>query len=219
MTLVYSEEEFKNLLHGLAEDISIAHHHYNLYKKLESAFLEFPQIKKQSDTLWVLTLTAHLGMTLHLLTKVYDQHNNALHLQGLLKTIQSNPDFLSKERFAERTKHKPHIYENYLENHTLTSLDQDISLCSSDDELVKTLIIHRGNVLAHRNESNTAKNKKVSDKHPFKHSDIEKLLKRASIIFNKYGYLYDARIHLFDMTIGHNDFRYIFKNLNAAAAK
>ena len=211
------ENEFKRLLEGLANDIVDAHIHYGLYKDLRSALKEFPFVVAQSNTFWTTTLKSHLNTSLYMLTKAYDQQTNALHLLSFLQTIKSNTALFAEASFRERKKDNPYV--DSLANESrfpdLVTLEIDLSLCSKDDALVNTLIIHRGNAIAHRNAKNTAKGRSVSEIHPLTWEDFEVLLARALEILNKYSRLFEASTYS-TRPIGANDFRYIFECVNSA---
>lgn len=211
-----NENEFKRLLEGLANDILDAHVHYKLYKDLLSTIKEFPLVVAQSNTFWSMTLKSHLSTSLYMLTKAYDQHTNALHLLSFLQTIKANSVFFSEANFRERMRDNPHLNSLASESRVLdlTSLEEDISLCSVDDPLVNTLIVHRGNAIAHRNAKNTAKGRSISDTRPLTWEDFELLLNRAIEILNKYSSLFEASTYS-TRPIGANDFRYIFECVNS----
>lgn len=212
-----NENEFKRLLEGLANDILEAHMHYKLYKGLLSTIEEFPLVVAQSNTFWSMTLKSHLSTSLYMLTKAYDQHPNALHLLSFLQTIKANPVLFSETNFRERKKDNPHVDSLASESRIpdLTSLEKDISLCSRGNHLVNTLIVHRGNTLAHRNAKNTATGTSISDTHPLSWEDFEVLLARAIEVLNKYSQLFEASPYT-TKPIGADDFRYIFECVNSA---
>ena len=212
--------EFQRLLEGLANDIVDAHIHFKLYKELLAASSEFPLVMIQSNTFWSTTLKAHLNTSLFMLTKAYDQHDKALHLFSFLKTIKANPDLFSETKFRERKKDNPYVDSLASECRTpdLAKLDSDISLCSPNDPLVKTLTILRGNVLAHRNAENTASGRSISETHPLIFENFEVLLNRALEILNTYSSLFEASTYS-TKAIGADDFRYIFECVNSSVKK
>lgn len=214
------EQEFGRLLTGLADDIVDAHIHYQLYKDLLSAKEEFPLVMIQSNTFWSTTLKAHLGSSLYMLTRAYDQHLDALHLHGLLQTIKANPNLFSEINFRGRKRNNAHVDSLASECRVLDHaiLDGDIASCSKQDSLVKILIVHRGNALAHRNAKNTATGLSISETHPLTHEDFEELLSRSRTILNRYSRLFDASIYSVK-PIGANDFRYIFECVNSSVEK
>lgn len=211
------EAEFKRLLGGLANDIVDAHIHYRLYKDLQSAFIEFPLVLAQSNTFWGTTLESHKNTSLYMLTKAYDQENKALHLYSFLKTIKTNLTLFTEANFRERKKDNPYVdsLASGLRIPDLASLEKDISLCSNDDPLVKTLTVHRGNSIAHRNAKNTARCENISETHPLSLEDFETLLFRAIETLNKYSYLFEASTYSTKI-IGADDYRYIFECVNSA---
>ncbi len=212
-----NENEFKRLLEGLASDIVDAHIHYNLYKNLKSSLEKFPLVAAQSNTFWVTTLKSHLSLSLFMLTKAYDQNSNALHLLSFLQTIKANPTLFEEANFRERKKDNPFVDSLANESRIpdLTSLDGDISLCSDSDPLVRILIAHRGNALAHRNAKNTARGKSISEIYPLSWEDFEALLARAIEVLNKYSQLFEASTYS-TRPIGADDYRYIFECVNSA---
>lgn len=211
------EAEFKRLLEGLANDIVDAHIHYRLYKDLKSALIEFPLVVAQSNTFWTTTLKSHLSTSLYMLTKAYDQQNKALHLYSFLQTIKTNSTLFTEANFRERKKNNPYLdsLASEIRIPDLASLEKDISLCSSDDPLVKTLTVHRGNSIAHRNAKNTASGISISETHPLSWEDFELLLARAIEVINKYSNLFEASTYS-TKAIGANDFRYIFECVSSA---
>lgn len=217
MILFGNENEFKRLLEGLSNDILDAHMHYNLYKDLNSSIKEFPLVVSQSNTFWSMTLKSHLNTSIHMLTKAYDQHSDALHLLSFLQTIKANPALFSEANFMERKKDNPYVESLAAESRVpeLMDLEKDISLCSRENHLVNTLIIHRNSAIAHRNAINTAKAKNVSETHPLLWDDFETLLARAIKVLNKYSRLFEASIYS-TRPVGADDFRYIFKRVNSA---
>jgi hypothetical protein len=217
MIPIQDENEFKRLLEGLANDIVDAHIHYGLYKDLRSALIEFPLVVAQSNTFWTTTLKSHLNTSLYMLTKAYDQQTNALHLFSFLQTIKTNSTLFTETNFRERKKDNPYVDSLANESRIpdLTTLETDLSLCSKDNPLVNTLIVHRGNAIAHRNAKNTAKGRSISETHPLTWEDFELLLNRAIEILNKYSSLFEASTYS-TRPIGADDFRYIFECVNSA---
>lgn len=214
------DSEFQRLLEGLANDIVDAHIHYRLYQDLIAASNKFPLVIPQSNTFWSTTLKAHLNTSLFMLTKAYDQDNKALHLSSFLQTIKANPDLFSEAKFRVRKKDNPHVDSLASEYRVpdIAKLESDISLCSPSDPLVKTLTIHRGNVLAHRNAKNTASGKIISKTHPLTFENFELLLNRALEILNTYSSLFEASTYS-KIAIGADDFSYIFQCVNSAVEK
>lgn len=211
------EQEFGRLLSGLADDIVDANIHYQLYKDLLSAREEFPLVMIQSNTFWSMTLKAHLGSSLYMLTRAYDQHLGALHLYGLLQTIKANPNLFKEVNFRERKKDNPHV-DNLASECRIpdeATLEADIACCSAQDLLVKKLIVNRMNVLAHRNAKSTATGVSISETHPLSHEDFEELLSRSRTMLNRYSQLFEASVYSIK-PIGADDFRYIFECVSSS---
>jgi hypothetical protein len=56
MIKVKDSIEFERLLNALADDIVIAHIHYQLYKDLRQALSDHPRVVAESTVFWQLTL-------------------------------------------------------------------------------------------------------------------------------------------------------------------
>lgn len=216
MIALKDENEFRRILHGLADDVIDAHVHYKLYKDLYKAHDEFPLVMQQSNSFWQTTLKAHLNTSIYALTKVYDQHAGALHLYSFLQTVKANFSLFTEEKFKERKKDNPFVDDLAQENRVpnLASLDADISACSDKDFLVKLLLKHRGNSLAHRNAKNTASGKLLGDTYPLTFEDFEILLNRSIDILNRYSQFFEASSYSTHQ-IGADDFRFIFECVTA----
>src|SRR5437867_4883152 len=94
--------EFARLLKALVEDIRTSHDYLRLYRKLHESLKEYETEFHQSPTFWALTFGAlHDAVGLRL-CRVYDQHDSANHLHGLLLTIESNPELFHEAEFRER---------------------------------------------------------------------------------------------------------------------
>lgn len=143
-----------------------------------------------------------------------------MHLYGLLQTIKANPNLFSETNFRERKKNNPHVDSLASECRIPdeATLEADIASCSDQDLLVKTLTVHRGNVLAHRNAKNTAAGVRISETHPLTHEDFEELLSRSRTILNRYSQLFEASVYSIK-PIGADDFRYIFECVTSSVEK
>jgi hypothetical protein len=80
MIKVKDSTEFSRLLKALADDIVVAHIHYQLYKDLTQSLYDHPRVNSQSRTFWQLTLNAHINTCTHVLCRAYDQETKSLHL-------------------------------------------------------------------------------------------------------------------------------------------
>jgi AbiU2 len=99
MIKVKNSQEFDYLLRALADDIIVAHTHYQLYKDLHQALLDHPSVVHQSNTFWQLTLNAHINTSTLALTRAYDQERDSLHLHSWLLTIRKHLHFFDQEAF------------------------------------------------------------------------------------------------------------------------
>ena len=159
MIRIASAEEFKRLLEGLAFDVGSANIHWRLYRNVHAALGEDEGIVwQQSQTFWHLTLNAHTFAALQCLARAFDQNQNSLHLLSWLRTIQANLHLFTVEEFKKRLSGNPFAESlaEYPRAPDPTQLAQDIASCSVSDPRVKALVLHRGNITAHRNARTTA---------------------------------------------------------------
>jgi hypothetical protein len=208
---ITSDVELGRLLDGLAHDIIDAHLHYKMHNDLIEALNAAPVVRRESNSFWYMTLSAHIRLSQALLTRAYDQERQSLHLKSWLTVIRDNLEMFSEASFRERMTDNPHV-ESLAEHYRipdLTELERDIAACSDTDPLVHVLILHRNALGAHRSSKFTAKGKKISDKFPLTFENFDKLLKRSLQILNRYSTLFAATSHSTTM-IGHKDFQSIF---------
>lgn len=216
MISIRNVDEFLRLLKALASDIINAQIHYKMYRDLLNAGNDFLNVIAETNTFWSLTIDSHFTTSRHFLVRAYDQNKDALHLFSFLKTIEQNLSLFDKASFIARNHENPYVEDLAKEDRTpnLNELKADAKLCSDDDPLVKILIMHRGNLIAHRNAKNTAKGKTLADVYPLTFGDYEELLNRAISILNKYSRLFDASTYS-SKIIGSDDFQHIFKCISA----
>jgi hypothetical protein len=136
MIKVKDSTEFMRLLNALADDIVIAHIHYQLYKDLRQALSDHPKVAAESKTFWQLTLNANIHTSTLTLSRVYDKEKNSIHLYSWLLTIRKNPHLFDLPQASQKPDK--------------ATLEKDIRLCSSDDPQVKTLKNLRDKVIAHK---------------------------------------------------------------------
>jgi hypothetical protein len=137
-----------------------------------------------------------------------------------LLTIKANLHIFDNENFRERLRDNPFV-ENLAKDPRrpdAAALDADIASCAIDDPLVKTLMIHRGSTIAHRNAKNVVAEKDIGDAHPLTLGDLEALLERAANILNKYSSLFAANTYSTQI-IGHDDYKYIISSVDAAVKR
>lgn len=210
MIKVADSVEFSRLVAVMSRDVVDAAIHYRHYKDLCEALVAEPVVEAQSRTFWSLTVGAHLTLCQHLLGRVFDQTDKALHLYSWLRTIQKNLHFFDEHDFRERMKGNPYV--DSLAEHPRKPdpeiLERDIGLCSLADPLVNALWIHRGGRLAHRSAKHSVRNTNVGDSHPITIDDLEKLITRATEILNRYSNLFEARTYSTQI-IGHDDYKFV----------
>jgi hypothetical protein len=183
-----------------------------LNKDLRQALYDHPSVTTQSRTFWQLTLNAHINTCTHMLCRAYDQETKSLHLHSWLLMIRENLHLFDKEEFRRRLRANPFVdsLAQSPRKPNQAILEEDIRLCSPDDSLVKTLIIHRNNHIAHRSAKNIIAERNIYGDHPLTFGDFEMLLARAKTILNRYSSLFTANTYSTQIT-GHDDYQYIFK--------
>jgi AbiU2 len=209
---VNDSTEFDDLLRGLADDIVHAHIHYQLYRELHQSLCEHPLVTPQSNTLWQLTLNAHINTCMQSLCRGYDQDTKALHLRSWLLTIRENLHFFDQDEFRRRLKANPFVQSlaRMPRKPNQTILEEDIRLCSPRDLLVKTLVIHRNSYVAHTDAKNIIAKRNPHDTYPLPFENFEGLLARAKAILNRYSSLFTS-ITYTTQIIGHDDYQFILK--------
>jgi len=220
MIRIQSAEEFNRLLDALANDVVDANIHWRLYRDLHAAFEKYPLVRIQSQTFWYLTLNAHTFAALQRLCRAFDQNQTSLHLLSWLKTIEANLHLFDRAEFKKRLAGNPFV-DSLAEDPRvpdLSTLKQDITLCSDTDPKVHQLIKYRGSVLAHRNARTTAAGRSLSQELAIPIDDFEDLLLRARTILNRYSGLFIATSHSVQM-VGHDDYRYIFTCVQSAVER
>ena len=213
MIRIASAEEFKRLLEALAHDVGDANIHWQLHQDLHRTLGEDERIVlHQSRTFWNLTLLAHSSTAVQCLARAYDQNQSSLHLLSWLRTIKANLHLFSKEEFTKRLADNPFVESLAADPRTpdAAQLDQDISSCSDTDPKVKALILHRGNITAHRNARTTAAGRSLADQFGLSIADFEALLDRGHTVVNRYSNLFVAATYS-RRIIGHDDYKFIFK--------
>lgn len=204
--------EFDRLLEALSKDIVNASIHWQLYCDLKNELKNNNSVYAYSKTFWHLTLDAHINVSLQCLCRVYEKEKSSLHLNSWLNTIKSNLPIFELQEFRKRIAGNPFV-ESLAERCVppdLEQLEADITLCADTDALVKSLIVYRGNVLAHRNAKMAAAGKALSEEHSISIEGYKTLLFRAQDILNRYSVLFKAQSYSFQI-IGHNDYRFVFE--------
>ncbi len=213
-TSIRSSEEFAHLLKALVDDIRFSHDCYQLYRKLGQASQEYTVEFCQTPAFWYVTRGALIDTAMLRLCRVYDQHNSANHLHGLLLTIKANPGIFEEAQFRERLKDNPHV-DSLAKHGTVPDrfeLERDLALTSVDDPDVSVLYKWRGSVVAHSNAEIAKGSKQWTKDNPLSSERIEKLIVRAYEIFNRYCVLFNATSYS-KLLIGEGDYENLFKLL------
>jgi len=205
---VKDSAELASLLKALVEDIRTSHDYLQLYRKLHEALKEYETEFHQSPTFWALTFGAlHDAVGLRL-CRIYDQHDSANHLHGLLLTIQKHSELFEEAQFRERLKDNPSV--DYLARHgTLpksNDLDADLKLTSLEDPQVLLLYQWRNTIIAHSNAKVAKGSSNWTQVNPLSWKVIEDLISRAFHIFNRYSSLFNAASYS-TMLIGEDDYQ------------
>lgn len=217
MIPISSSVEFGKLITALSGDVVDAHVHWRMHCDLHEAIQTQPIVWSQSRTFWHLTLSAHAETALEHLCRVFDQEQSSLHLLSWLKTIKDNISLFETSEFKQRLAGNAFI-DNLAELPRipdLAVLEADIVDCSGDNDLVRKLIVHRGNTVAHRSAKLAVSGKPLPLDLALTVEDIEALLSRALTILNRYCQLFAAETYSVNM-IGRDDFQYVFNSVASA---
>jgi hypothetical protein len=126
--------------------------------------------------------------------------------------IGENLHLFDQEEFRQRLKDNPFVdgLAQSPRKPDQVILEEDIRLCSPDDPLVKTLIIHRNSHVAHSGAKNIIAERNIHNDHPLTFGDFEALLARAKTILNRCSSLFVANSYATQI-IGYDDYQYIFR--------
>ena len=217
MIPIASSVEFGKLITALSSDVVDAHVHWRMHCDLHEAIQTQPIVWSQSRAFWHLTLAAHAETALEHLCRVFDQQKSSLHLRSWLETIRANINIFETAEFKQRLA--GNAFVDSLAEHPripdLALLKADIDDCSDTNALVKRLITHRGNVVAHTSAKLAASGKPLPLELALTVENIEALLSRSLTILNRYCQLFAAETYSVNM-IGHDDYKYIFSSVASA---
>jgi len=184
-----------------------AHIHFNLYSNLQQAIPHYQEELNQSTAFWSLTIRAHLDASVVRLCKIYEHHQGSLNLRNLLDTIQANIAFFDTVHFRERHKDNPFVESLSVEARKpdekqlqkdidyVTGKDKDEEQSKEDSRKnnpVKSLMMWRHKVVAHRDTHFIIRQKNLADDYRLTIADIAELLMKADEILNRYSILFDA---------------------------
>lgn len=220
MIRISNSSEFCNLITTLSSDVVDAHIHWRLHCDLHEAIQAEPIVWAQSRTFWHLTLTAHAETAIEHLCRAFDQEQSSLHLLSWLKTIQANLYLFETPEFKRRLAGNAFVdsLAEDIRSPDLAKLKTDIGDCAATDPLVKKLMAHRNNAVAHRSAKRALSNKAPPLDRALSVEDIEALLDRARTVLNRYCQLFSAEAYSVSM-IGRDDFKFIFSSVVSAVER
>lgn len=206
----YSEEEFKQLLEGLINNLLNARYHYTLYQNLQAALSEYEREINQCGAFWQLTLRAHRETCLLNLCRVYDGNSKSLSLAEFIKIIQEHIELFDISKFRERLKDNPYV-DSLAQTERLPKqeeLSQEFTFVNNSDPLVKKLTILRNNTIAHTNKDWLLALRE--EPKPLTWDEVNQLIKRGLTIYNKYRSLFEASTYASTL-IGEDDYKTVLK--------
>ncbi len=209
----YSEEEFKQLLKALAEDLLNAGHYNRLHNNLLDAISQYEREMNQSLSFWGLTLDAYIQASLLHLCRAYDSEKNSLSLAKLLKIIKENPHLFDIKNFKERLKNNPYVDDlaKTPRQPTEEQIKQDLDYVSvQTNPIVKKLIKLRCNYLAHKGLKKVLADSNDSDALTW--GEFEELINKGLEIFNRYLYLFESATQ-YPQIMGEDDYQYVLESL------
>jgi len=206
----YSEEQFKQLLERLSNDLLNASHHCKLYINLQDALSQYEREINQCVAFWGLTIDAHKEISILNLCRAYDHNPKSLSLKELIQIIQGNTELFDISKFRERLKDNEYVdsLAQTQREPTREQLAEDLRFVSNDNPLVKKLTIVRGNVIAHTNKGQVISPKSNLD--PLTWAEVELLISKGLEIYNKYCLLFYAQSHSSTL-IGEDDYKQVLK--------
>ena len=209
--------DFAKLIKALSSDVVDVHIHWRLHCDLHEAIQTHPIVWAQSRSFWQLTLTAHAQTALGHLCRAFDQEQSALHLLSWLRTIRKNMHLFEKAEFKRRLAGNAFV-DNLAEGliaPDLAMLKSDINDCSATDPLVRKLIVHRGNIVAHTGAKRALSERAIPSEFTLSIADFESLLFRSRTVLNRYCHLWAAEVYSVSV-VGRDDYKFIFSSVAAA---
>ena len=197
---------------AIANDAVDAVIHWKLSRGILEAAETWPLVIQQSNTFWSLTLKAHVNVSLLAMCRVFDQEKSSLHLLGLLQLIEQNLPLFDEDQFRERLRDNPFVASlaETARQPDAKQLASDIALSSVHDPLVKRLVTHRNNAVAHLSQKRRLNSTPQRSDEEITNADFEILLNRAVEIVNRYSGLFGAE-HFSTQIVGHDDYETVFR--------
>jgi hypothetical protein len=217
---IKNSEELNKLLDALAKEIVDASICHRLYCDLLASIKENSKAFKQSNTFWYFTFLSLNDARVIRLCRVFDQELKSLNLYNLLVTIKINLHYFKEKHFRERLKDNAFV-ELLARCDRLpdeAQLDKDILFASSQNSLVKKLMIWRNNIIAHLGVKVSLGKKEILSDNPLDKEIIETLLDEGLTIFNRYSNLYRASTYSRKVE-DYDDFKSLLKFVNLGLEK
>lgn len=152
------------------------------------------------------------------LARIYDQDPKSLSLLTLLHAIAQHTRFFEDDAVLRRVS-AAYAEEFRTGSHKIDSirLTADIDLVSSDDPLVKKLVVWRNNFGAHLSTKPVLK-AGIPGRIPLSEADVFSLVDRAFEIYNRYLTAFEATSYSRKI-IGEDDHQFLFKLLRLRLEK
>ena len=205
---IQSTDDLDKLFNALSAEVVDSYHYYRLFSNINSSIQEYSQEMNQSNTFWFFTLRALREASMFNLCRLYDQEPGSLSLRNLLLIIQENLQYFSKDDFRARLKGNAFV-DSLAETARVPDsdkLNEDLAYTSTQNPLVKKLIILRHNYYAHKSVNTTLKNNEILQNIPLSNDEVLELLNRGHEIYNRYLTLFKAQSWS-RMLIGEDDFK------------
>jgi hypothetical protein len=207
-----SPEEFGILLKALASDAVDAIQYFQLHQNVVKSIPKYEIVFNESQSFWSKSLNGLLNSSIFSLCRIYDQENNSLSLPNFLSLAKDKLEYFADDAFLARTKENKHAIE--LSNNrilpTIEDIEFDISCVNKNNEIIKKLVIWRGNIFAHKSPKSAILDYSTLKENPISKDEINEIALLAISIINKYSSLFDATEYMIGC-IGSDDYLSLLK--------
>ncbi len=217
---IQTSGELDRLLDVLAREIVDAQIYHRLFCDVIDSIAHYKREFQQSNTFWSLAIESLSEARLTRLCRVFDQESRSLNLVNLLDTIQANRHLFEKQHFRERLRDNAFVDSLAQADRVPPKgqLADDIAYASSENPLVRKLMIWRNNIVAHTGAKTSLGKNQVLQDNPLSQAEIEELLDKSFAILNRYSSLYRASTWS-RQVIGHDDHQSLLKFLRLGLQK
>ncbi|MGA2878299.1 MAG: hypothetical protein ABSG13_05065 [Bryobacteraceae bacterium] len=206
---VSSETEFERLLEHISIEAHRASDFWRLLKELDAAIDDHLVELNHSPVFWAFTFRALGDEALFHINRLYDKTAGVLSVANFLLTVKSNAVYFSEESFRLRMQGRAHLGSLAPSYRTLnfSAIDEEISLVSDSNPVVRRLHDLRNRYLSHRDASlvRLANFSSVTGLTPL---EIDSLVERATDLVIKYGLIYRAS-SMSTQVVGADDFKHL----------